>query len=132
MSWNSSSNPCFWRLDLRQKPLSRLHKLAPLAAQSSETASLLGGQDTSDIRSEGKMPGTEFGINSIGFCAGSAAGRKSLDVRRWQLPRFHPSAIKSCPEPPLLTIRRFKTDDSSQMARQFCQPLMAPSVLRGR
>jgi hypothetical protein len=78
------------------------------------------------------MLDTEFGINSTGFCAGSAAGHKSLDVRRWQLPRFHSSAIMSYPEPPLLTIRRFKTDDSSQMARQFCQPLMAPSVLGGR
>jgi len=95
-------------------------------------ASLLGGQDTSDIRSGGQMPGTEFGINPIGFRAGSAAGRKSLDVRRWQLPRFYSSGSKSCTEPPLLTIRCFKTDDSYQMARQFCQPLMAPSVLGGR
>ena len=71
------------------------------------------------------MPGSEFGINPIGFRAGSAAGRKSLDVRRWQLPRFYSSGSKSCTEPPLLTIRCFKTDDSSQMARQFCQPLMA-------
>ena len=118
------------RLDLSQKPLSHLDKLSALGRQGSEKTYLFMRQAAPCIWPERHELRDEFRIDPVGFRPRAPAGGKGLDLVGWQLPRCDTGRVKSRPQPPFLTARRFKTHHRASLQRQFNDLPMARIRIR--
>ena len=106
------------RADLGQKPFAHLDQLGSLRCQSSEKAQLLSGKTAACFGPECEEAGDEFCIDPVCLGARATALSKCLHLSGWHLAGCNTFYLQSRPELPLLTARRFKTDDGVPIPRE--------------